>query len=150
MDAFRSIIKLAKVERRVGAVANLLEQIVEYNIAHPKIIEIIEHQIIFGSIIKNMSDIIRFVSAGQKCDFFSDRFYDTLFYYSLKILPSTHSSEAVKLVKLFDAKRSPICFDANTTKRAYLEEFTEKSSQLKVNIAQDMDKTAMDDLCYLI
>lgn len=96
--------------------STILEQIVEFNIGHPKIIEIIEHQIVFGSIINYMSDIIRIVSAGQKCNFFSERFFDNLFYHALKILPKTHSSEAVKLVKLFDEKRT------------YLEEFTEKSN----------------------
>ena len=59
MDAFESILKQAKLERRLRIVSILLERIVEFNIAHPRLIKAIENHIIFTCIVDQMSDLCR-------------------------------------------------------------------------------------------
>jgi len=41
-DAIESILKFAKLERRVGTVIMMQKVMIEYNLAHPRLIEIIE------------------------------------------------------------------------------------------------------------
>ena len=60
MDAFEGILKEAKLERRLRIVSILLERIVEYNIAHPRLIKTVENYIIFTCLVEQMSDLCRF------------------------------------------------------------------------------------------
>ena len=61
---------------------------IEYNLAHPRLIEIIERQLVFNSIIEYVGDICQIVSVGMKdASFFSDQLYDSLFNKSLKLMP---------------------------------------------------------------
>ena len=70
-------------------------------------------------IIDSVSDISELVTNGMKDpSFFSPQLYDNLFNKALKLMPTTKSSESVKLIKVFD-------FDE---KREYLEKFTGRNS----------------------
>ena len=60
MDAFESILKQSKLERRLRIMSILLERIVEFNIAHPRLIKTIENYIIFTCLVEQMSDLCRF------------------------------------------------------------------------------------------
>ena len=138
IDALKSILKLARISEQCMNLVRLLEVIVECNIGNPKILELMEHQVLFGSVIKFMTDVVRFVDVAQKSEFFSDRFYDTLFFNSLKLMPTSSTAETVSMIKSFE------------NKRAFLEELTENSSQIKVHIAQDMYSIQIEDLVELI
>ena len=59
MDAFESILKQSKLERRLRIMSILLERIVEFNIAHPQLIKIFENYIIFYCLVEQMNDLCR-------------------------------------------------------------------------------------------
>ena len=106
MDAFVSMLKLSKLERKSRNVIMLLEIIVEYNIGHPRIVEAIENHIIFNTHIDFIDDIVRFTTVGKQSEFFSERFYDAIFRTGIKLLPTRPSSETVKLIKVFADKKN--------------------------------------------
>ena len=69
---------------------------------------------------------------------FSKRFFDIIFQKALNLIPFIPASEVVKIIKVFEDRAD------------YLSQFTSKGSKFMEHIAQDMEKTSMEDLCYLI
>ena len=121
-DAFESLLKQAKLERRLRIVSILLERIVEYNIAHPRLIKTIENYIIFTCLVEQMSDLCRFQFVCSRSNFFSENFYNALIQKALKILPNTTASDIVQFLKSFEVQQER------------LEEFLGQNSQLKHHI----------------
>ena len=138
VDSFEQVLLASKLEHRVRLVNLLMDIVVENGIDHPRIIESFENLVGLRCNMVMMNDISNLVQTGRKCNKFSERFFDQLFQYALKLLPVSGSADVVTLLKTF------------SDRQAYVEQFTSKSTLIKEHIAQDIEKTSVSDICHMI
>ena len=138
MDVFAKSLMESKIERKSRNVIILLETIIEHHIMHPEIIKTFEHLLNFKVQLTFVDDIVGIVKAARNCNNFSDRFYDRLFMQGIKLLPYKPASDTVLLLKTFSDKKD------------YLEQLAGTNTKLKEHIAQDMARSTLPNICYLI